>query len=214
MVMKKKKTKKATKKAPKTKGTKPPSSGKKIKKSDKMKTKTAKKSKSTTTKKPVKKKITKKKTDTKAKAKPKSKGSSVKKKEVSPVKKKSEKQSQAQKLTTKEKGDCRIMLHRKRALILGDLTKMESSALRASEQDPSVDNLADFGTDNYEQDFTLGLMENVEGVLKDIDNALERLGSGNFGICQECGCNIPKARLLAIPYARYCVACQSELEKK
>jgi RNA polymerase-binding transcription factor DksA len=101
----------------------------------------------------------------------------------------------------------------KRALILGDLSKMEDSALRASEQDSSTDNMADYGTDNYEQDFTLGLIENVEAVVKEIDDALKRVDEKTFGICQRCQCVIPKARLKALPYARHCVQCQSDLEQ-
>lgn len=115
-------------------------------------------------------------------------------------------------LTPAEMRECRNMLLHKRALIAGDLSKMEMQALRASEQDSSVDNMADYGTDNYEQDFTLGLIENVEGVILDIDDALERIDDGVYGICEDCGCAIPKARLKALPYARNCVKCQSERE--
>ena len=101
----------------------------------------------------------------------------------------------------------------RRSLILGNLSRMETGALRASDQDHSVDNMADFGTDNYEQDFTLGLMENVEAVVQEIDEALDRIGKGEYGICAGCSCQIPKARLKAIPYAQFCVNCQSEMEK-
>jgi RNA polymerase-binding transcription factor DksA len=104
------------------------------------------------------------------------------------------------------------LLMLKRGLILGTLSKMETAALKASEQDSSVDNMADYGTDNYEQDFTLGLIENTEGVIQEIDDALRRLEAKSFGVCEECECNIPKARLRAIPYARYCVQCQSNME--
>ncbi|MBU0755691.1 MAG: TraR/DksA family transcriptional regulator [Planctomycetes bacterium] len=90
---------------------------------------------------------------------------------------------------------------------------MELSALKAGEQDSSVDNMADYGTDNYEQDFTLGLMENVEGVIKEIDDALQRIEDKLYGICESCECDIPKPRLKALPYARYCVKCQSEKEE-
>jgi RNA polymerase-binding transcription factor DksA len=117
------------------------------------------------------------------------------------------------KLSPSVRKSYRVLLMNKRARILGDLAKMESGALRASGQDPSVDNMADHGTDNYEQDFTLGLMENVEGVVQEIDHALARLDDKTFGVCEECGCVIPKPRLQAIPYTRYCVACQSEMEK-
>jgi RNA polymerase-binding protein DksA len=101
----------------------------------------------------------------------------------------------------------------KRAMIVGDISKMEVGALRASEQDASTDNLADHGTDNYEQDFTLGLIENVEATIQQIDSALKKIEENNYGTCENCGCNIPKPRLQALPFARHCVKCQSELEK-
>lgn len=116
-------------------------------------------------------------------------------------------------LTAGEIEAFRNQLLQRRGLILNNLSKMESGALRACEQDPSVDNMADYGTDNFEQDFTLGLMENVESVLKEIDAAIARIDGGDFGVCEGCSCTIPKARLKAIPYARFCVSCQSEMEK-
>lgn len=115
-------------------------------------------------------------------------------------------------LTPAQLKACRNELMLKRAIILGDLSRMEVSALRASEQDSSLDNMADFGSDNYEQDFTLSLMENVEGVIQQIDDALKRIEDKSYGICESCGCDIPKARIKAIPYARFCVKCQSEQE--
>jgi len=116
-------------------------------------------------------------------------------------------------LTAAEIEAFRARLLDRRSVILGNLSKLEVGALRASEQDPSVDNMADYGTDNFEQDFTLGLMENVEAVLQEIDDALARIDEGTYGVCEGCSCNIPKARLKAIPYARFCVNCQSEMEK-
>ena len=53
------------------------------------------------------------------------------------------------------------------------------------------------------------LLENEEQILEEIASALERIEQGNFGRCEECQREIPKARLEAIPYARYCVDCAS-----
>ena len=72
--------------------------------------------------------------------------------------------------------------------------------------------MADYGTDNYDQDFTLGLMENVEATTQEIDSALKRIQEGLYGICEGCSCIIPKARLKALPYAKFCVNCQSKRE--
>ena len=145
---------------------------------------------------------------TKAKAKS---GSSTAKKKSAGAAKKGGRGSGG--LTRAEVEAFRTELLERRSVILGNLSNLEVGALRASEQDPSVDNMADYGTDNFEQDFTLGLMENVESVLKEIDDALLRIDGGTFGVCEGCSCHIPKARLKAIPYARFCVNCQSEMEK-
>jgi RNA polymerase-binding transcription factor DksA len=73
--------------------------------------------------------------------------------------------------------------------------------------------MADLGTDNFEQEFTLSLLQNEEQLLDEIAAALERVRHGTFGQCEECHEEIPKARLQALPYARYCVACARKLEE-
>jgi DnaK suppressor protein len=73
--------------------------------------------------------------------------------------------------------------------------------------------MADLGSDNFEQEFTLGLMENEEAALEKIESALERIEEGTYGECEECGVKIPKARLNAIPYAPTCVKCAEQLER-
>jgi DnaK suppressor protein len=74
--------------------------------------------------------------------------------------------------------------------------------------------MADLGTDNFEQEFTLNLLQNEEQLLDEITAALERMNQGKFGLCEECQNPIPKARLQAVPYARYCVDCARKLEER
>jgi DnaK suppressor protein len=73
---------------------------------------------------------------------------------------------------------------------------------------------ADLGTDNFEQEFTLGLIENQEQALREIDDALERVRQGTFGKCEECGAAIGKGRLDALPHARFCVACARKFQQQ
>ena len=73
--------------------------------------------------------------------------------------------------------------------------------------------MADIGSDNFEQEFTLSLMESDAGTLDKIEAALERVEDGTYGHCEECGAKIPKTRLNAIPYATMCVKCASEYEE-
>ncbi len=73
--------------------------------------------------------------------------------------------------------------------------------------------MADLGTDNFEQEFTLNLLQNQEQALAEIGDALERVRQGSFGRCEECQAAIPKARLQALPYTRHCVACARKLQQ-
>jgi len=67
--------------------------------------------------------------------------------------------------------------------------------------------LADMGTEEYLHDLNATLLENQEYLASEAKAALVRLDEGRFGDCEECGETIPKARLEALPYARYCVNC-------
>ena len=83
----------------------------------------------------------------------------------------------------------KAMLEHQLALLRGDVGSMRDEALRASEQDASVDHLADQGTDNYDQGFMLGLIENEEETIQHIEEALERVagrGDWDFGLCPLC----------------------------
>jgi RNA polymerase-binding protein DksA len=102
----------------------------------------------------------------------------------------------------------------------GDVSHLTDEALRKNQQDSSGNlssmpiHMADIGTDNFEQEFTLSLLQNEENVLKEIADALDRLDRGTFGLCEECSSPIPKPRLSALPYARNCVDCARKLEQQ
>lgn len=106
----------------------------------------------------------------------------------------------------------RELLLRRRARLTGDLNLMHTEALRATDDDVSTDHMADYGSDRYEQDFTLGLIENEEEIVRLIDGALERIDSGEFGICEVCALDIGVPRLQAIPYVKLCIDCQRRSE--
>ncbi len=73
--------------------------------------------------------------------------------------------------------------------------------------------MADFGSDNFLHDMELEMMSSEVEVLEMIDEALERLVSGEFGKCLDCECQIPMERLDAKPYARFCVKCKTAREE-
>src|SRR5438045_9063863 len=73
---------------------------------------------------------------------------------------------------------------------------------------------ADAGSDAYDRDFALSLLSQEQDALYEIDQALKRIELGTYGICEMSGKQIPRARLEAIPFARFTVKCQSQLEKR
>jgi len=111
------------------------------------------------------------------------------------------------------------MLLEKRREILLNVNEIEDETLRKSRLDASGDlssmpiHMADIGTDNYEQEFALGLMDSERKLLKEIDDALERIEQGVYGACEATDEPIAKARLKAKPWARYCVEYARMLEQ-
>ncbi|HYI26424.1 MAG TPA: TraR/DksA C4-type zinc finger protein [Bradyrhizobium sp.] len=111
----------------------------------------------------------------------------------------------------------REKLHSIRARLRGDVTAMAEVALRkagmeGADSSPMPIHMAELGSDNFEQEFTLGLMEAEEGTLGHIDSALERIELGSYGRCVQCEGSIPKARLNAIPYTPVCIKCAEQQE--
>jgi DnaK suppressor protein len=73
---------------------------------------------------------------------------------------------------------------------------------------------ADAGSDAYDRDFALSLLSQEQDALYEIDQALKRIELGTYGTCEMSGKSISRARLEAIPFARFTVECQSQLEKQ
>lgn len=122
-------------------------------------------------------------------------------------------------LTRAQLKEMRQALLAKRQAILGDMNAMEAEALGIARHGAAGDlsnmptHPADIGTDNYEQEFTLGLLESERILIMEIDEALERIDNGTYGICLGTGKGINKARLEARPWAKYCIEYARLLEK-
>ena len=104
-----------------------------------------------------------------------------------------------------------------RARLRGDVSTLADAALSKTGSGGSgagavPNHMADLGSDTFEQDNTILLMNNEGETLTQIEGALVRIEEGVYGSCAECNCKIPKTRLKAIPYTPYCVKCASELE--
>lgn len=110
----------------------------------------------------------------------------------------------------------KLLLDRRQALV-GDLNHLEDNALRRTKDNAAtldISNFADLGTDNFDQDFTIGLIENSEEIVREIDAALQRIEEGTYGLCEMGGCDIGRNRLRAIPWAKLCIACQRQVEQE
>ena len=118
-------------------------------------------------------------------------------------------------LTPAEIKKFKTMLLAKLTEILGNVTIMESEAFHRDRSDLSSMpiHMADLGTDSSEIDNIIGLVDSERKILIEINDALNRIENGTYGICQGRGEQIPKQRLKAIPWAQYCVTCATLLEK-
>jgi len=122
-------------------------------------------------------------------------------------------------LTAAELAYFRELLVEKLKEIIGDVNHIELGALKTSRQDSAGDlssmpiHMADIGSDNYEQEFSLSLMDSERKIVREIHEALKRIQDGTYGVCEGTGEPIPKIRLKGIPWTRYCLKFAELVEK-
>jgi RNA polymerase-binding transcription factor DksA len=106
-----------------------------------------------------------------------------------------------------------------RDYLIDEVNFLSSDNLKRSQRDASGElsgystHMADAGTDNFDREFALSLVSNEQEALYEIEEALKRLEQSTFGLCEMCEKPIRKERLSAVPFARLCVRCQSQVEK-
>ncbi len=122
------------------------------------------------------------------------------------------------KLSAEELDHFRNLLLDKRTELSGTVNQLRGEVLHKSRQDAAGDlssmpiHMADIGSDNWEQEFTLGLLANENELLREIDDALLRIENKTYGICLGTNKPIQKTRLRAKPWAKYCIAYAREIE--
>ena len=95
------------------------------------------------------------------------------------------------------------------------LNQMSGLAKESAEEMPGYSlHMADSGTDNFDRDFALSLLSSDQDAIYEIEEALKRIERHTYGICELTGKPIPKARLDAIPWTRFTVEAQAQLEKE
>jgi DnaK suppressor protein len=124
------------------------------------------------------------------------------------------KKKETGKLTEKQLDKFRQLLLEKRREILGSMECIEQNIFQSGGELSSMPvHLADIGSDNFEQEFSLGLMAEEKKILVEIDHALKRIEEGTYGICEGLGVPIEQPRLEAIPWTRYSMEYAKKVEK-
>ncbi len=96
--------------------------------------------------------------------------------------------------------------------LVDQIRTLSAQSLSSSKQ--AGEELADVGSDNFLREMELSLMSEEGRTIQAIQEAIERLKSGSYGVCEECNKKIQPGRLEAIPYARMCIECKSLKEKE
>jgi RNA polymerase-binding transcription factor DksA len=95
------------------------------------------------------------------------------------------------------------------------LSQMSGLAKESAEEMTSYSlHMADSGTDNFDRDFALSLLSSDQDAIYEIEEALKRIEKNTYGICELSGKQIPRSRLDAIPWTRFTVEAQSQLERE
>ena len=105
--------------------------------------------------------------------------------------------------------DLRRRLEQERVRLTSEI---ESVAEQPADYQPANvsfygDHLADTATDTFEEEKALALRAHLQGMLTQVEEALDRFDKGTYGICENCGKPIEPARLKALPYATTCLTC-------
>ncbi len=98
--------------------------------------------------------------------------------------------------------------------LLDDGVTVETEEASLSELSSNAQHQADLGTETFERERDLSILEQIEGELDGVDEALRRIEAGSYGICEACGRPIEDARLAVLPAARFCVGDQEQAESE
>lgn len=119
----------------------------------------------------------------------------------------------------------KLALYREKLVVLREdhiieRKELEADYLHGSQKEEAGDlsayslHLADMAIDAAEKEKNIAILSILSNTLSEIDEALYRIEQGSYGICEECGKEIPEVRLDAMPYARFCIECKKAKGKK
>ena len=104
------------------------------------------------------------------------------------------------------------MLMKKRGELVQEIARRSKASTESSAQD--IGDILDSVSEERTRELDLILTDREKRKLAQIDDAIDRIEEGTYGLCEECGIKIPKARLKVLPFAIYCVECQEKNERE
>ena len=124
---------------------------------------------------------------------------------------KQDKRDKLDKLDKKTLQRLKKVLLKEREEIIGGVKQIYESSKEIGQD--GIQDIGDEAANIYNKQILLSLNENERTRLQEVDDALDRIGNGSYGVCEECGGAIGLKRLEVRPVAKYCVPCKTKLEK-
>jgi DnaK suppressor protein len=104
------------------------------------------------------------------------------------------------------------MLLKKREDLVLEISRRSKASTESAAQD--IGDILDSVSEERTRELDLILTDREKRKLAQIDDALDRIEENTYGLCEECGVKIPKARLKVLPFAIFCVECQEKNERE
>lgn len=135
----------------------------------------------------------------------------VKKKPEKTIMKKQEDLTGAAPINQEMENARKTLLALRARVIAGISENPISASLKAT---ADIGDVIDLAGEERDRELSLLLTDRDKEKLQAIHEALEKINDGTYGICEECGEKIGPGRIKVMPLARFCVGCQSKLEKE
>lgn len=119
------------------------------------------------------------------------------------------------KKAVKKKANAEEALRRRLTEQRKEILNLYEHDLRVGQEasDEGSEDIVDRANNSYNREFMFALSDSERLILLEIDHAIDRLDEGTYGSCLNCEQSIPKVRLRAVPWARYCIDCQERVEQ-
>jgi len=104
------------------------------------------------------------------------------------------------------------MLHKMREELVREIARRSKATAVSGVSD--IGDILDSVSEERTRELDMILTDREKQKLKQIDDALDRIEENTYGLCEECGVKIPRARLKVVPFAKYCVECKEVIERE